>query len=91
MDVEEKQRTTKHNILTLARRYFTKHELEVLTAIGDPYIQHQEFIKLWTLKVSLLLGLDNCFKFVIYMVTVESCLIIDSIITIICNKTAQEI
>lgn len=64
MDVEEKERTTKHSILTLARRYFSKYELEVLTAIEDPYIQQQEFVKLWTLKVSLLLGLDSYFMFV---------------------------
>ncbi|TMW87904.1 hypothetical protein EJD97_019291 [Solanum chilense] len=62
VDVEEKERTTKHNILTLARRYFSKHELEVLTAIGDPYIQQQEFIKLWTLKEAYVKALGKGFS-----------------------------
>ncbi|XP_009768549.1 uncharacterized protein [Nicotiana sylvestris] len=62
VDVEEKQRTTKHNILTLARRYFSKHELEVLTAIRDPYIQRQEFIKLWTLKEAYVKALGKGFS-----------------------------
>lgn len=62
VDVEEKQRTTKHNTLTLARRYFTKHELDVLTAIGDPYIQQQEFIKLWTLKEAYVKALGKGFS-----------------------------
>ncbi|XP_019250851.1 PREDICTED: uncharacterized protein LOC109229752 isoform X2 [Nicotiana attenuata] len=62
VDVEEKQRTTKHNILTLARRYFSEHELKVLTAIRDPYIQHQEFIKLWTLKEAYVKALGKGFS-----------------------------
>ncbi|KAJ8534045.1 hypothetical protein K7X08_007369 [Anisodus acutangulus] len=36
VDVEAKQRTVKHNVLTLSRRYFSEHELEVLTAIKIP-------------------------------------------------------
>ncbi|XP_059306098.1 uncharacterized protein LOC132057492 [Lycium ferocissimum] len=62
VDVEEKQRTTKHNILALARRYFSKHELEVLTAIRDPYIQNQEFVKLWTLKEAYVKALGKGFS-----------------------------
>lgn len=62
VDVEEKQRTTKHNILTFARRYFSKHEIEVLTAIEDPHIQHQEFIKLWTLKEAYVKALGKGFS-----------------------------
>ncbi|XP_019164931.1 PREDICTED: uncharacterized protein LOC109161070 isoform X1 [Ipomoea nil] len=50
IDVEENQRTVKNNILNLARRYFSEHEYKVLCSIGDSQVQHQEFIKLWTLK-----------------------------------------
>ena len=50
--MEEKQRTTKNNILSFARRYFSPGEVESLTIISDPEIQRQEFLKLWTLKVS---------------------------------------
>ncbi|KAM3341440.1 4'-phosphopantetheinyl transferase HetI [Capsicum galapagoense] len=62
VDVEEKERTTKHSILTLARRYFSKYELEVLTAIEDPYIQQQEFVKLWTLKEAYVKALGKGFS-----------------------------
>ncbi|CAN4117310.1 unnamed protein product [Withania somnifera] len=62
VDVEEKQRTTKHNILTFARRYFSRHELEALTAIEDPYIQQQEFLKLWTLKEAYVKALGKGFS-----------------------------
>lgn len=51
IDVEEKHRSTKHSILSFARRYFSEYEVEVLAAISDPQIQQREFIKLWTLKV----------------------------------------
>ncbi|KAE8023365.1 hypothetical protein FH972_009071 [Carpinus fangiana] len=50
IDVEEKQRKLKNNILAFARRYFSPYEVELLTAISDPEFQRQEFIKLWTLK-----------------------------------------
>ncbi|KAJ0087654.1 hypothetical protein Patl1_32555 [Pistacia atlantica] len=51
IDVEEKQRRIKNNILAFAKRYFSHEELQLLASIADPEIQHQEFIKLWTLKV----------------------------------------
>ncbi|GAU49067.1 hypothetical protein TSUD_25260 [Trifolium subterraneum] len=50
IDVEEKQRRLKNDILAFARRYFSPHEVEMLTHIVDPELRHQEFIKLWTLK-----------------------------------------
>ncbi|KAD4981895.1 hypothetical protein E3N88_18566 [Mikania micrantha] len=50
IDVEEKQRTMKSNILSFAKRYFSCEEVEVLSAILDPEVQRQEFLKLWTLK-----------------------------------------
>ncbi|MCD7471167.1 hypothetical protein HAX54_011480 [Datura stramonium] len=62
VDVEAKQRTVKHNVLTLARRYFSEHELEALTAIKDPQLQHQEFMKLWTLKEAYVKALGRGFS-----------------------------
>lgn len=53
IDVEEKHRSTKHSILSFARRYFSEYEVQYLAAIFDPQVQQREFIKLWTLKVWL--------------------------------------
>ncbi|CAH9143107.1 unnamed protein product [Cuscuta epithymum] len=50
IDVEEKQRAVKNNILSLARRYLSGPEFEFLSSINDSEAQHQEFIKLWTMK-----------------------------------------
>lgn len=50
--MEEKQRRLKSDILSFARRYFSCHEVEFLHTLSDPDIQRQEFIKLWTLKVT---------------------------------------
>ncbi|PSR98517.1 4'-phosphopantetheinyl transferase [Actinidia chinensis var. chinensis] len=62
IDVEEKQRTIKNNILSFARRYFTHHEVELLAAISDPEVQRQEFIKLWTLKEAYVKALGRGFS-----------------------------
>lgn len=53
IDVEEKTRKIKNNIIAFAKRFFSPNEIEVLSAISDPESQRQEFIKLWTLKVSI--------------------------------------
>ncbi|XP_057960745.1 uncharacterized protein LOC131152804 isoform X10 [Malania oleifera] len=52
IDVEEKSRKTKNNVLSFAQRYFSPREMEFLASISDPEVQRQEFIKLWTLKAS---------------------------------------
>jgi hypothetical protein len=52
IDIEEKNRNTTKNILSLARRYFTPSEVDYLIAISDSDVQRKEFLKLWTLKVS---------------------------------------
>lgn len=63
IDVEEKQRKMRNNILSFARRYFSLSEVEFLQSFSDPEKQRREFIKLWTLKVSefilLVLTLGN--------------------------------
>ncbi|OMO82265.1 4'-phosphopantetheinyl transferase superfamily [Corchorus capsularis] len=62
IDVEEKQRRIKNNVIAFARRYFSPYEVELLTAISDPEIQRQEFIKLWTLKEAYVKALGKGFS-----------------------------
>uniref|UniRef100_A0A0R5QMQ8 holo-[acyl-carrier-protein] synthase n=2 Tax=Salvia miltiorrhiza TaxID=226208 RepID=A0A0R5QMQ8_SALMI len=62
IDVEEKQRSTKHDILSFARRYFSKYEVQLLAAVSDPQAQQREFIKLWTLKEAYVKALGKGFS-----------------------------
>ncbi|KAL5717417.1 hypothetical protein ACHQM5_010422 [Ranunculus cassubicifolius] len=62
IDVEEKERKTMHNLLSLARRYFSSDEIEYLNKITDSEIQSQEFIKLWTLKEAYVKALGTGFS-----------------------------
>jgi len=50
--VEAKQRRLKNDTLAFARRFFSPCEIDMLSHIVDPELRLQEFIKLWTLKVS---------------------------------------
>ncbi|KAB1222588.1 4'-phosphopantetheinyl transferase [Morella rubra] len=62
IDVEEKQRKLRNNVLRFARRYFSPYEVELLAAISDPEYQRQEFIKLWTLKEAYVKALGRGFS-----------------------------
>ncbi|KEH42009.1 4'-phosphopantetheinyl transferase [Medicago truncatula] len=62
IDVEEKQRRLKNDILAFARRYFSPHEVEMLAHIVDPELRRQEFIKLWTLKEAYVKALGRGFS-----------------------------
>ncbi|KAJ4831003.1 hypothetical protein Tsubulata_033193 [Turnera subulata] len=62
VDVEEKHRKLKHNILAFVRRYFSACEAERLSAISDTEIQRQEFVKLWTLKEAYVKALGRGFS-----------------------------
>ncbi|KAK9108670.1 hypothetical protein Sjap_016730 [Stephania japonica] len=62
IDVEEKQRTLKSNLLSFTRRYFSSDEVEYLCAISDPEIQRQEFTKLWTLKEAYVKAIGRGFS-----------------------------
>ncbi|KAM7256955.1 hypothetical protein ACFE04_012696 [Oxalis oulophora] len=62
IDVEEKHRKTKNNILAFARRYFASHEVKFLSSISDPEVQRQEFIKLWTLKEAYVKAIGRGFS-----------------------------
>nr|XP_027065333.1 uncharacterized protein LOC113691406 [Coffea arabica] len=48
--------------MSFAQRYFSKHEVQVLSAISDPQLQQQEFIKLWTLKEAYVKALGRGFS-----------------------------
>ncbi|XP_022960338.1 uncharacterized protein LOC111461092 isoform X2 [Cucurbita moschata] len=62
IDVEEKTRKIRNNIIAFAKRFFSPNEIEVLSAISDPEIQRQEFIKLWTLKEAYVKALGRGFS-----------------------------
>ncbi|KAJ4959312.1 hypothetical protein NE237_026423 [Protea cynaroides] len=62
IDVEDKQRKLRNNVLSFARRYFSPYEVEVLHSISDPDTQRQEFIKLWTLKEAYVKALGRGFS-----------------------------
>ncbi|KAL5067679.1 hypothetical protein RYX36_018566 [Vicia faba] len=62
IDVEEKQRRLKNDILAFARRYFSPHEVEMLAHIVDPELRRHEFIKLWTLKEAYVKALGTGFS-----------------------------
>ncbi|OVA13129.1 4'-phosphopantetheinyl transferase superfamily [Macleaya cordata] len=62
IDVEEKERKTRNDSLSFARRYFSLHEVERLHAITDPEVQQHEFIKLWTLKEAYVKALGRGFS-----------------------------
>lgn len=61
IDVEEKHRRTKSNMISFARRYFSPQEVDLLASISDPEIQRCEFLKLWTLKESYVKALGRGF------------------------------
>ncbi|XP_071714133.1 uncharacterized protein [Rutidosis leptorrhynchoides] len=62
IDVEEKKRKLKNNILAFAKRYFSCEEVTMLSAISDPEVQRREFIKLWTLKEAYVKALGRGFS-----------------------------
>ncbi|MBA0760558.1 hypothetical protein Gotri_023292 [Gossypium trilobum] len=62
IDVEEKQRKLKNNIIAFAQRYFSPYEVKLLTSISDPEVRRQEFIKLWTLKEAYVKALGKGFS-----------------------------
>uniref|UniRef100_A0A7C9AL35 holo-[acyl-carrier-protein] synthase n=1 Tax=Opuntia streptacantha TaxID=393608 RepID=A0A7C9AL35_OPUST len=61
IDVEEKKRIIKHDVMSFARRFFSPHEVEHLASISDPEKRQQELIKLWTLKESYVKALGRGF------------------------------
>ncbi|KAL9257193.1 hypothetical protein AKJ16_DCAP05637 [Drosera capensis] len=62
IDVEEKDRVMKSDVLSFSRRFFCPDEVEHLAAISDSQCQRQEFIKLWTLKEAYVKALGRGFS-----------------------------
>ncbi|KAK9691661.1 hypothetical protein RND81_09G210300 [Saponaria officinalis] len=62
IDLEEKARTIKNNVMSFARRFFCLDEVEHLAKIIDPEIQRLEFLKLWTLKEAYVKALGRGFS-----------------------------
>lgn len=62
IDVEEKQRRMRNNILSLACRFFSPTEIEYLHSFSGSERQMQEFIKLWTLKEAYVKALGRGFS-----------------------------
>ncbi|XP_071699032.1 uncharacterized protein [Rutidosis leptorrhynchoides] len=62
IDVEEKKRELKNNIIAFAKRYFSCEEVNMLCLISDPEVRRREFIKLWTLKEAYVKALGRGFS-----------------------------
>ncbi|GAB2272169.1 hypothetical protein Dimus_006990 [Dionaea muscipula] len=62
IDVEEKERVLKIDILSFARRFFCPHEVEHLAAVSNPDRRRHEFMKLWTLKEAYVKALGSGFS-----------------------------
>lgn len=62
IDVEDKERKIKHNIMAFARRYFSQQEKKLLKSISDPELQRREFLKLWTFKEAYVKALGRGFS-----------------------------
>ncbi|XP_074311809.1 uncharacterized protein LOC141647497 isoform X2 [Silene latifolia] len=62
IDVEEKTRILKNNVMSFARRFFCPDEVEHLAKILDPELQRLEFLKLWTLKEAYVKALGRGFS-----------------------------
>ncbi|XP_010425048.1 PREDICTED: uncharacterized protein LOC104710185 isoform X2 [Camelina sativa] len=62
IDLEDKDRKIKHDVLTLAERFYSTDEVTFLSTIPDPEVQRKEFIKLWTLKEAYVKALGKGFS-----------------------------
>ncbi|KAF8088849.1 hypothetical protein N665_0528s0007 [Sinapis alba] len=62
IDVEDKERKIKHDVLTFAKRFYSADEVTFLASIPDQEVQRKEFIKLWTLKEAYVKALGKGFS-----------------------------
>ncbi|KAG7558539.1 4'-phosphopantetheinyl transferase domain superfamily [Arabidopsis thaliana x Arabidopsis arenosa] len=62
IDVEYKERKIKHDVLALAKRFYSADEVKFLSTIPDVEVQRKEFIKLWTLKEAYVKALGKGFS-----------------------------
>ncbi|CAG7877497.1 unnamed protein product, partial [Brassica rapa] len=62
IDVEDKTRKLRHNVISLAKRFYSSQEVKFLSSIADMEAQRKEFIKLWTLKEAYVKALGKGFS-----------------------------
>ncbi|KAJ0264137.1 4'-phosphopantetheinyl transferase domain-containing protein [Hirschfeldia incana] len=62
IDVEDKTRKTRHDALSLSKRFYSSREVKFLSSIADAEAQRKEFIKLWTLKEAYVKALGKGFS-----------------------------
>ncbi|CAH8266548.1 unnamed protein product [Arabidopsis lyrata] len=62
IDLEDKERKIKHDVLALAERFYSTDEVKFLSTIPNPEVQRKEFIKLWTLKEAYVKALGKGFS-----------------------------
>ncbi|KAG2271896.1 hypothetical protein Bca52824_066451 [Brassica carinata] len=62
IDVEDKTRKMRHDVLSLAKRFYSSREVEFLSSIADMEARRKEFIKLWTLKEAYVKALGKGFS-----------------------------
>ncbi|VVA97239.1 unnamed protein product [Arabis nemorensis] len=62
IDVEDKERKIKHDVLAFAKRFYSTDEVNFLSTIPDPEVQRTEFIKLWILKEAYVKALGKGFS-----------------------------
>ncbi|KAG0466567.1 hypothetical protein HPP92_018147 [Vanilla planifolia] len=62
IDVEERNRKLKHNVLSLARRFYSPDEVRFLEGLSEHELRRQEFIKLWTMKEAYVKALGRGFS-----------------------------
>ncbi|KAF8083572.1 hypothetical protein N665_0765s0014 [Sinapis alba] len=62
IDVEDKTRKMRHDVLSLAKRFYSSEEVKFLSSIADTEAQRKEFIKIWTLKEAYVKALGKGFS-----------------------------
>ncbi|CAH8293531.1 unnamed protein product [Eruca vesicaria subsp. sativa] len=62
IDVEDKTRKMRHDVLSLAKRFYSSEEVKFLSSVEDTESQRKEFIKLWTLKEAYVKALGKGFS-----------------------------
>ncbi|KAH0854508.1 LOW QUALITY PROTEIN: hypothetical protein HID58_069176, partial [Brassica napus] len=72
IDVEDKTRKMRHDVLSLAKRFYSSREVEFLSSIADMEARRKEFIKLWTLKEAYVKALGKGFSLLHLLILSQS-------------------
>uniref|UniRef100_A0A0D3CJY1 holo-[acyl-carrier-protein] synthase n=2 Tax=Brassica oleracea var. oleracea TaxID=109376 RepID=A0A0D3CJY1_BRAOL len=62
IDVEDKTRKMRNDVLSLAKRFYSSEEVKFMSSIAGTEAQRKEFIKLWTLKEAYVKALGKGFS-----------------------------